>query len=201
MKKIAVLIISAITIAGIIYTQQKMLRSAKAEIALLTANQQTLLSAVDRYKVKDSLQAVSLSALQLTLKEYKQHRAADAELIASLKADKKRLQTVVSSQTETIRNLQAKIKDSVVIFVDSVVHIDTIPCFSFSDEWISLTGCIDDNSVNLNIKSYESLLYIEHVVPKRFLFFKYGVKERRQEIVSKNPYTTVRAADYIRIRE
>jgi type II secretory pathway pseudopilin PulG len=201
MKKLSVILILVILVAGIIYVQQRMIRSSKAEISLLKSNQHTLLSTIDNYKTRDSLHVASVSALQLSLFEYKQYRAADADLIATLKADRKRLQTVVSTQTETIRDLKARIKDSVVVRVDSVVHIDTIPCFNYSDTWINLTGCIDSGVVNLTIKSYESLLYVEHVVPRRFLFFKFGVKERRQEIVSKNPYTTVRSAEYIRIRE
>lgn len=201
MKKLSIILLSVILIAGIIYVQKRMIRSAREEISLLKSNQHTLLSTIDAYKTRDSLHVASVSALQLSLSEYKQYRAADADLIANLKADRKRLQTVVSTQTETIRNLKARIKDSVVVRIDSVVHIDTIPCFNYSDPWITLTGCIDSGVVNLNIKSYESLLYVEHVVPRRFLFFKYGVKERRQEIVSKNPYTTVRSAEYIRIRE
>lgn len=201
MKKLSVILILVILVAGIIYVQQRMIRSSKAEISLLKSNQHTLLSTIDNYKARDSLHVASVSALQLSLSEYKQYRAADADLIATLKADRKRLQTVVSTQTETIRDLKARIKDSVVVRVDSVVHIDTIPCFNYSDTWINLTGCIDSGVVNLTIKSYESLLYVEHVVPRRFLFFKFGVKERRQEIVSKNPYTTVRSAEYIRIRE
>lgn len=201
MKKLSIILLSVILIAGIIYVQKRMIRSAREEISLLKSNQHTLLSTIDAYKTRDSLHVASVSALQLSLSEYKQYRAADADLIANLKADRKRLQTVVSTQTETIRNLKARIKDSVVVRIDSVVHIDTIPCFNYSDTWINLTGCIDSGVVNLTIKSYESLLYVEHVVPRRFLFFKYGVKERRQEIVSKNPYTTVRSAEYIRIRE
>lgn len=201
MKKLILILVSVIIVAGIIYVQQRMIRSSKAEISLLKSNQHTLLSTIDNYKTRDSLHVASVSALQLSLSEYKQYRAADADLIATLKADRKRLQTVVSTQTETIRDLKARIKDSVVVRVDSVVHIDTIPCFNYSDTWINLTGCINSGMVNLTIKSYESLLYVEHVVPRRFLFFKFGVKERRQEIVSKNPYTTVRSAEYIRIRE
>ena len=49
--------------------------------------------------------------------------------------------------------------------------------------------------------SRDSLLYVEHIRPKRFLFFKWGIKERKQEIVSRNPHTIIMNAEFITIRD
>jgi hypothetical protein len=47
----------------------------------------------------------------------------------------------------------------------------------------------------------DSLLYVEYIVPRRFWFIKWGVKERRQEIVSRNPYTRIMGAEFVVIRK
>jgi hypothetical protein len=49
-------------------------------------------------------------------------------------------------------------------------------------------------------ESRDSLLYVEHVVPKRFWFIRWGVKERRQEIVSRNPHVRIVGAEFVTVR-
>jgi hypothetical protein len=82
------------------------------------------------------------------------------------------------------------------------LYTDTLKCISIHEKWFDLTGCIDAKSKFAGrFESRDSLLYVEHVVPKRFWFIRWGVKERRQEIVSKNPHTRITGAEFVTIRK
>jgi hypothetical protein len=85
---------------------------------------------------------------------------------------------------------------------DSIVR-DTVKCYVYNDAWLSFDGCVINDTFSGEIRSRDSLLYVEHIVPKRFLGFlwKYGVRERRQKIVSKNPHTEIVGAEFVRVRE
>ena len=164
-------------------------------------NTYVLLDSLNTYKVNDSLNAASAKQLQLTIDEYKQYRASDYALIAQLKADKKRLEQVTTVQTETVYEVSAPAVGRVVVR-DSII-VDTVRCYDYEDTWLSFNGCIADAVFTGTVKSRDSLLYVEHIVPKRFLGFlwKYGVRERRQEIISRNPHTEIVGAEFISIRE
>ena len=71
---------------------------------------------------------------------------------------------------------------------------------SFADTWHSLNIKIQGDSLNYQLRTKESLLITNHVVPKRFLFFKFGCREVRTEVVSKNPYVGDIQVESITIR-
>lgn len=155
---------------------------------------------VEAYKANDSLNVVSIGRLELKLSEYKKYRADDLELISSLKVDKKRLEQITTAQTQTTYELKGSVRDSIV-YVDNYI-VDTLRCLDIANKWFDLHGCIKKkNEFSGTFENRDSLVYVEHVVPKKFLFIKWGVKERRQEILSKNPNTKIVNAEYISIRK
>ena len=211
MKKIIIKIASiAAAILALVLAFHK-IHKLKEENARLLSNQeilltqkQTIMAESQAYKVSDSLNAAKVSGLQFTLKEYKKYRAQDLQLIDGLKVKKSDLQNVIGSQTETINSLSAKLNDS--IRIDIVTNIvDTLKCFDYKSKWTDVSGCIDlkRDSINLQIKNRESLKIVETVVYKRFLGFLWKtnrVKDRRVDVVSENPNTTITNLDYVRIK-
>ena len=83
---------------------------------------------------------------------------------------------------------------------DSVEIPVSIKTASFADQWHSLNVTIQGDSLNYKLKTIESLLVTNHIVPKRFLFFKYGCREVRTEVVSRNPYVKDVQVESITIR-
>lgn len=192
-------IIAFATLTAIIVIQQRALKRAKSECSIYKGNTYALMSENERYRTKDSLNVISLSELYLTLKEFDKYRKNDAELIRSLKADNKRLQSVTTAQTQTIYALQGQVKDSIV-FMDRTIT-DTLRCVDIANTWFSLAGCINQcNEFTGQFMSRDSLIYVEHIIPKRFLLFKWGIKERKQEIISRNPFTKIESAEFITIK-
>ena len=193
-----------IILIAIIVALSARLKKVKSDRDLQRKNVETLFTSVESYKVQDSLQAATIGDLQLTLKQYKQFRAEDAQLISSLKVDNKRLQGVVTTQTESYYQHTAALRDSVKMLITKVPDSIKVPIIiktaNFSDAWHSLNIVIDGDSLNYRLRTKESLIITNHVVPKRFLWFKFGCKEVRTDVVSKNPYVESISLESITIK-
>ena len=197
---ISVLIIGANTVS------MCRIKKLKEENYTLLENQKALLSQRDGamaesqvYKIADSLNAAKISELQLTLREYKKFRAQDLKLIEHLKVKKSDLRKVISSQTETVSALSAKLQSFMNSEPDSLKH------FVYTSKWTDVSGCIDlkCDSIDIQIKNRESLKIVETVKYKRFLGFLWRtkkVKSRHIDVVSSNPRTTIVNLDYVRVR-
>lgn len=212
MKKLLIKIgIIAVAILAIVLLFNRV-QSLKEENARLKSNQEILLTEnqiimaeSQKYKVADSLSAVRVSELEFTLKEYKRFRSEDLKLIEQLKAGKSDLQKIITSQSETINSLSAKLNDS--IRIDTTTNqIDTLKCFSYRSKWTDVDGCVDlrKDTVNLQINNREALTVVETVTYKRFLGFLWKtnkVKSRQVDIVSENPNTEITNCEYISIKQ
>ena len=211
MKKIIIKIaIVAVAIIALVFAFNK-IHSLKEENTRLKSNQEILLTEnqvimteSQKYKVSDSLSAARVSQLELTLKEYKKYRSEDLKLIEQLKAGKSDLQRIISSQSETINTLSAKLNDS--IRINTITNItDTLKCFNYKSKWTDINGCISlkHDSIDIQIKNRESLKIVETVSYKRFLGFLWKtskVKSRQVDIVSENPNTEITNCEYISIK-
>ena len=71
---------------------------------------------------------------------------------------------------------------------DSIKIPIIVKTANFADEWHRLNIVIDGDSLNYRLRTKESLIITNHIVPKKFLWFKFGCKEVRTDVVSKNPY-------------
>lgn len=174
----------------------------KSENEILQTNVGTLLTGAEQYKVKDSLQVATIANLELSISEYRRYKAEDKKLLESLKIDNKRLKGIINTQTESFYQQTTLLRDSVKMLLspDSVEIPVNIKTARFADQWHSLNVTIQGDSLNYKLRTKESLLITNHVVPKRFLFFKFGCREVRTEVVSKNPYVGDIQVESITIR-
>lgn len=156
----------------------------QAERDRQSENVEALMGEVKHYKVNDSLNVASVYGLQLTVDELKQHRAEDARLIKELKLRPKDVDYITNTK---------------VITRDSLVYrIDSVGCFHYKDNWLKVDVCIGDNS--MIIESRDSITQVVHVDYKhRFLWWRWGVKSIRQEVVNFNPRSTVEFSEIIKV--
>ena len=199
-----ILVASAVFLAviAILAGQQAQIRRLKSERDTERRNTVALLREVEQYKVRDSLSAARVDALELSLRDYKRFRAEDAALIKDLQTRGRTLERVNKSQAETIIALQSVPKDTVVVVKDSVVvPAKKVRC---GDAWYDFEGIVTADSFTGTLRNRESLLMTETVKYKRFLGFLWRtgkVKDRRIDIVSRNPHTTITEVEQIQIRE
>lgn len=208
MKKYIYIGLAFLVLVGIIIWQFASLKKVKEDRDVYKNNTTTLLNDVTTYKTKDSLNAVQVGELSLRISEFKKYRSEDAELIKSLQVKNRDLQGVTKAQLQTIYNLKGQIRDSLIYVkgdTETIIRTDTLRCLTIKNKWFDLKGCIDKlNSFEGTFESRDSLVYVETVKYKRFLGFLWKtnkIKDRKQDIVSKNPNTKIVNAEFITIRD
>jgi hypothetical protein len=148
--------------------------------------------------VNDSLNAAGINRLYMSKLELERYNSDLAQQIEDLNIKLKRVQSVSRTAISSDYRVETVIKDSLV-YVDN--HItDTLRCVDYSDNYITFAGCEKDGLAKYNIHSVDTLVQIIHRVPKKFLWFKFGCKAVRQEIVSKNPHTNIIYTEYIELK-
>lgn len=168
----------------------------KNENKRLKANQETLLDSVKSFKVSDSIKAITVGNLQLSLKQYKKYHADDAILIKQLKGQKP--EVIIKPSIQTEYKIRTELKDS-------IVYKDTLKAILYKSKWNYISGFIAKDTINLSIVSYDELLITESLQKKKFLFFRlpisiFGYKRKVLNVISKNPNTKIISAEYITIK-
>ena len=163
-------------------------------------NTTALLSDVEHYRVRDSLNAARVQSLELTLKEYERFRADDAELIRSLKQRNRDLAAVNKTQSQTIIELSAVPRDTVIIVRDSIqVPAVAVHC---GDAWYNFDGILTKDEFTGKMEHRDSLLLVESVRYKRFLWWKTKrIKDRQLDCVSKSPHNSIIGLEYVVIEK
>lgn len=167
-------------------------RHYRAENRRLAQNQVTMSLSADHYRTRLGKEAASVQALRLRCAEYKQLRAEDATCIQALGLKIRRLESVAKTATTTTLEVRTVLRDTVILH-------DTLRLFRWHDTWVTVEGLICADSVQCRVKSVDTLRQIVHRIPRRFLFFRWGTKALRQEIVSSNPHTHIIYTDYVKI--
>lgn len=205
MKKYLIIAAIALAVAAVvtIWVQRSRINQLTGERDKYRTNTETLLQDVSRYQTKDSLNAAKVGVLELKLSEFEKYRASDAELIKTLQAKNRDLERVTTTQMETINELRATVRDSVVYLPGDTVTT-VLRCIEYSDKWVDFDGCIKNNTFSGKIITRDSLLITETVQYKRWLGFLWKtkrIKNREFDIVSKNPHTKITGFEVITIEK
>jgi hypothetical protein len=205
MKKYLIIAAIALAVAAVvtIWVQRSRINQLTGERDKYRTNTETLLQDVSRYQTKDSLNAAKVGVLELKLSEFEKYRASDAELIKTLQTKNRELERVTTTQMETINELRATVRDSVVYLPGDTVTT-VLRCIEYSDKWVDFDGCIKNNTFSGKIITRDSLLITETVQYKRWLGFLWKtkrIKNREFDIVSKNPHTKITGFEVITIEK
>ena len=163
----------------------------------LERNQVALLSdSLSHYRTKNGALVSSVEQLEMTIGELKSHRS---ELVSQLRSMKIKLRDVQSLSTTAIEN-----RVEVFVPIRDTIYIDTgrviqAKAFHWSDAWTSINGLIHDDSIRVKYHSRDTLLQVVRVIPKKFLFFRWGVKEIRQDVKVSNHNATILFSERIKI--
>lgn len=206
MKKYLIIAAIALAVAAVvtIWVQRSRINTLTGERDKYRTNTETLLQEVSRYQTKDSLNAAKVGVLELKLSEFEKYRASDAELIKTLQTKNRDLERVTTTQMETINELRATVRDSVVYLPGDTVTT-VLRCVDIVEPWFELHGCAtpDGQFTGTHINR-DSLLIAETVQYKRWLGFLWKtnkIKNRQIDVVSKNPATKILGVEFITIEK
>lgn len=186
------ILIAAVTI---LWTR---LDKVKAERNRLEINQTVIVGDLEHYKIRDSLNAISIQALNLSKDEISEYCEELTELLNEMSVKVKRMESATTTATTT------KIKTEPMPIIksepDSLLVKPEIYAFEWEDRWSVVTGEIEDDMISLEVYTRDTLQQVIHRVPKKFWFIKYGTKAIRQEVVSLNPHSEIVYSEFIRLR-
>lgn len=191
-------------VAAAFWVQHVKIKRLTEERDRYRSNTEILLQDVKTYQTKDSLNAIKVGNLELSLAEYKKYRADDLALIKTLQAKNRDLERVTTTQMETINELRATVRDSVVYLPGDTVTI-VLRCVDIVEPWFELHGCAtpDGQFTGAHINR-DSLLIVETVQYKRWLGFLWKtkkIKNRQIDVVSKNPATKILGVEFVTIEK
>lgn len=171
----------------------------KAEKERLDGNQTALLEKVEFYQTESGKSAASVQALTLSKSEVEKHCADLTNTVKELHLKVKRLQSASMTATKTEVTVQTIVKDSIIYRDTSYLKIQAI---QWKDPWINVDGLImPDKKIDLRIQTVDTLFQVVHRVPKQWLFFRWGTRAIRQEIISRNPHTRIVYSEYIELKK
>lgn len=206
MKKYLIWATIAMVVAAVatIWVQRTKIEKLTDERNRYRGNTETLLQDVETYKTKDSLNAAKVGVLELKLSEFEKYRASDAELIKTLQTKNRDLERVTTTQMETINELRATVRDSVVYLPGDTVTT-VLRCVDIVEPYFELHGCAtpDGQFTGTHINR-DSLLIVETVQYKRWLGFLWKtkkIKNREIDVISRNPHTKIMGVEYIEIEK
>ena len=204
MKKYLILAAIILAVAAAFWVQHVKIKRLTEERDKYRSNTEILLQDVKTYQTKDSLNAIKVGNLELSLAEYKKYRADDLALIKTLQTKNRELERVTTTQMETINELRATVRDSVVYLPgDTVTTI--LRCVDIVEPYFELHGCAtpDGQFTGTHINR-DSLLIVETVQYKRWLGFLWKtkkIKNRQIDVVSKNPATKILGVEFVTIEK
>ncbi len=191
-------------VAAALWVQHAKIKRLTDERDKYRSNTEILLQDVKTYQTKDSLNAIKVGNLELSLAEYKKYRADDLALIKTLQAKNRDLERVTTTQMETINELRATVRDSVVYLPGDTVTT-VLRCVDIVEPYFELHGCAtpDGQFTGTHINR-DSLLIAETVQYKRFWGFLWKtrkIKNREIDVVSKNPATRILGVEFVTIEK
>lgn len=180
----------------------------RGEVERTKENQDILLhnGRVEIGRTQSGRPRASVSAIALKTSDLK--RNPDSLLAVNrkeLKIKNSRIMAAATTSTTTKVDVKAAIQavphDTCSLLSGPYRPPDVSQTVSWSDPWITLRGEIEGDSMQMHIESRDTLQMIVHRVPKKFLFFRYGTKGVRMEVVGQNPHSQLSYPKVIMFRK
>lgn len=192
--------------AGLAFFAVRSCVNVKADRDRLRNNQNLLLhnGNVEISETASGRSRASVPALNLRPSEFR--RSGDSLLKVAKSAGIKpsRISDVGTAATVTradiIANLSSRQADDSASNLSTRLPVNSSTrLLAWSDPWLSISGTISDSLVRCSVSVSDTLDIIIHRVPRRFLFFRFGCREVRMDIISRNPHTRLTYARYYKL--
>lgn len=190
---IVVILFFAVTNAGILKYCEKI----RQEKEKYEQNSHALLSEVKRMQIDLTTTALDVKVLRLSLDEYEQYRAEDAEKIKQMGIKLKNLESVGKHELEVNVDFSTSLKDSIIIRDAIPVKIQKV---QVNTPYLYIDGTIDENKITGNIKlpiTLRQAISLEY--KHKFLWWQWKVKAVHQTISSDNPHAQIKYSEMIMI--
>ncbi len=159
-------------------------------------NEQTLTAKIKYYEDQKGRETARTGTLELTVSELSKILPEIRQELKDLKIKSGRVESF--SETHIIQN-----KDIKQVLRDSIIynHIP-VKTFGYTDPWYSIKAIIQNDSVDLNISSYDTIIQVvsrgDRIKPWLWIF---SPRQLVQTIQSRNPSNHINYSMYIKIKK
>ena len=197
-KTILVMVAAILLIVSVIMTVWNV--SLREDNKRLSTNQEALTSDVERYRTESGKEAVRAMQLMLKKDEFEHLCKDQSRIIEDLNIKVKRLKGMSSTGTNTSTGGKVQTRDTVVKEMHDTLYIEKkARYFSWSDQWNRVYGFIDGDSIECRYDGTDTLHIIEHRVPRKFLWFRFGTKYDGVTVTNTNPSTHITFTKAVRV--
>lgn len=186
--KIAVVIITAV----LLYIMGSQLNKAYNTIDKLRSDRISLIKDTEVLKTDKGNLLNIVHGLNVDKKELKQLNDSILNQLKDYKVKLKDVSEIVTIQQTTIIKLNQKLKDSTIVKIEKdTMYLDTIKCFDYKDDYNTLIGCIEDDTINATFSSSVPLnIVMENIYKHKFLWFRWGVINKKLIVTTPNKAVT-----------
>lgn len=189
-SKLIFLVVLIFLVAGFFSgreSQRNKIQFLELENRRISGNNESLVRNIEFYVSKAGNQAAKVKSLTYRVEEFKQNEQRMTKTIKDLNLKLKNTKSAIQIGTSSKVKIETKIQ-----------YVDTNKCFNYVDKFNTVTGCVIEDSVKIQIHYQDSLTAIVSKIPKhRFLWWTWGVKAVELDIVSENPNTKFTYLKYI----
>lgn len=153
-------------------------------------NEEQLLGEKSEWITESGKHVLEAQQLMLRNSDLEKSQGQMLSQIEELRIRNRRIESLLQAGTSTAGTVKTIIRDS-LIYVPVADTTKRVSVFDWRDAWTSIQGAIDGNDVELRYRSSDTLTFVAHRVPRKFLFFRCGTKEIRLDVVSANPNTNL----------
>lgn len=194
-------VVVVVLAVGLFFTG-KQAKQLQRERVRLESNQTSLLQEQSNYRLRDSLNALSIRGLSLQVSEFKEYFGELNALVKDMGIRVRRVEKVSQNAIESRYDIEAPVVDTIIRVKEAdTTSVKLAQRITHRTPHINLEGVVLDSKFYGKITTYDTLTQIVHRVPRRFLFFRFGTKEIRQEIVSSNPHSKIVYSKSIELRK
>ena len=204
-----VLFILMVIFALVAFMATRAYFNLKTDRDRLKDNQNLLLhnGKVDIKQTNTGLSQASVPALTLRSSEFRQSGDTLLQVAKTAGIKTSRISEAATASTATRVDFNTRLFRTAVHDTVRDTVARSLPTLSpsvqlqlsWNDSWVSLSGTITDSMFHGSIIAVDTLDIIVHRVPKRFLFFRFGCKQVRMDIISRNPHTRLTYARYYQL--
>lgn len=201
MKTKVILLGIIIACVGIFIVLVKQNMKLRNENAIQTENVYALSNTVKRYIVDDSLKAVKIQGLTLSLNDLKQVNSKLYDNIKKLDVKNKNLESVVALYQQQITNNKDSVRVETIVVNDT-----TIQRFEWHNDWNRIRCEIQNNTIlpgKLQLNSRDSIYFATQIKYKRYwyTFWKRTPIGVQIDALNMNPNSEITGSDYIKLRK
>lgn len=159
----------------------------------------------DELQYKNNLLSVELAHARIPLQRDTIRDTVEVVTQTVVEVVPKKLKEALAADRALIKDLQLKIRQLEALQTTTIETSDTVPAhyqprdssFHYSDQWADISLQLKDTTIYYNIRdSLATVVYREY--RHRFLWWRWGTKGYRVKIVNFNPHARVTYNKYIK---